>query len=76
MEEHERRAICRKIAEDMATAGMGWHEDAIERLTRPPLPSREMIMAFLTDMDVFVLLPRFPHRSKLTAWRRYRCNHT
>lgn len=72
MNENQRRAIVRQAALDMAAAGLGWHEDAIERLTRPPLPPVDKIMAFLADMDVFTFIPCFQHRSKLTEWRRYR----
>lgn len=39
MEESERLEHCKRIAIDMATAGLGWNYDAIERLTRPELPS-------------------------------------
>lgn len=65
MEENERRAIVRQAA-----VGLGWHEDAIERLTRPPLPAIDKIMAFLADMGVLTFIPQFQHRSKLTEWRR------
>jgi len=37
MDEQTRRETIRKIAYDMYTAGMGWHEDLLERLTRPPI---------------------------------------
>jgi hypothetical protein len=35
--EAERRAACRKVAEDMARAGLGWHEDELLRFTAPPI---------------------------------------
>lgn len=37
MTDQEIDAVCRKIAEDMAAAGLGWHEDALRRFVRPPI---------------------------------------
>lgn len=34
-DEQVRLKICRTIAEDLYAAGLGWHEDVIERFTRP-----------------------------------------
>lgn len=55
-QEAERCAVCRKIALDIAAAGLGWHEDALLRLTRPP------ITVAATAVRRFLLGPRFPHR--------------
>lgn len=74
MDEEERLGRCREIAEHMYIAGLGDHYDVIERLSRPEIDMKRIMSLLGSDVVAGIVSGirsnHFPHRSRLTAWRR------